>query len=93
MAKGLKMATKMKPADPPKDKRFVGIYQPEGEDATLNDITQCTNKLFVAFLRVHSGEFGKSKQYKKTGQVKSERFGHNGDGLALCYRKDAIVTD
>jgi len=32
MAKGLKMATKMKPADPPKDKRAVGIYQPEGED-------------------------------------------------------------
>jgi len=32
MAKGLEMATKMKPADPPKDTRAVGIYQPEVED-------------------------------------------------------------
>ena len=26
------MATKMKPADPLKDKRGVGVYQPEVED-------------------------------------------------------------
>ena len=32
MAKGLKMAAKMKPAGPPKDKRAVSVYQPEVED-------------------------------------------------------------
>jgi hypothetical protein len=32
MAKGLRIATEMKPADPPKDKQAVGIYLPEGED-------------------------------------------------------------
>jgi hypothetical protein len=32
MAKGLKMATKTKPADPLQDIRDVGMFQPEGED-------------------------------------------------------------
>ena len=57
------MAAKTKSAEPFQDNRAVGMFQSEGEDtATANDITQCTNKHFGVFLRVHSGEYEKSKR-------------------------------